>query len=102
MLHSFTVRSILGAREVIFNMSDFPSILISTTTGFERRVVEHVVHVRHGILEEHLLASAKAWSEGAGHVQDCFPYLGPDDREFLVSGTTPAEWDRLFGQPWEE
>jgi hypothetical protein len=37
------------------------------------------------------------WSAGYyGHVQDAFPDLSYDDREFLISGTTPEEWDAIF------
>lgn len=31
-------------------------------------------------------------------VQVCFPYLSADDREFLITGSTPEEWDELFGE----
>lgn len=29
-------------------------------------------------------------------VQDAFPTLTPNQREFILTGTTPEEWDRLF------
>ena len=32
------------------------------------------------------------------NIQDVFPNMSPDDREFLISGTTPAEWDRLMSE----
>lgn len=31
------------------------------------------------------------------YCQDHFPELNADQREFLISGTTPEEWERLFG-----
>jgi len=31
------------------------------------------------------------------HIQQMFPRLNPDEREFLMTGTTPQEWDKLFG-----
>lgn len=31
-------------------------------------------------------------------IQDAFPTLQPDEREFLQSGITPDEWKELFGQ----
>lgn len=31
-------------------------------------------------------------------VQDHFPHLSEDIREFLISGVTPDEWDHLFGE----
>jgi hypothetical protein len=32
-----------------------------------------------------------------GHVQDCFPYLEKEQREFLISGTSGEGWKILFG-----
>ncbi|UVK63842.1 hypothetical protein SEA_LILYPAD_38 [Gordonia phage LilyPad] len=33
----------------------------------------------------------------APHVQVAFPALSADDREFIVSGATPEEWETAFG-----
>tara|TARA_R100000742_G_C4279094_1_gene102912 strand:- start:1763 stop:1921 length:159 start_codon:yes stop_codon:yes gene_type:complete len=30
-------------------------------------------------------------------VQDVFPTLDADQREFIMTGVTPAEWDNLCG-----
>jgi hypothetical protein len=30
-------------------------------------------------------------------IQNVFPHLTPDQREFLMTGVTPEEWDELFG-----
>lgn len=30
-------------------------------------------------------------------IQDVFPNLSADDREFMISGITPEEWDNAFG-----
>ena len=30
-------------------------------------------------------------------LKDEFPHLSDDEREFLLSGSTPDEWDRYFG-----
>ena len=29
-------------------------------------------------------------------IQDAFPFLTPDEREFLMTGITPVEWAELF------
>jgi hypothetical protein len=29
-------------------------------------------------------------------VQDAFPYLNADIREFMITGTTPEEWNQIF------
>jgi hypothetical protein len=31
------------------------------------------------------------------HIQEGFPELSPDEREFLISGTTAQEWEELYG-----
>lgn len=30
-------------------------------------------------------------------MQNCFPYLHADDREWLISGLSGKGWDKLFG-----
>ena len=35
------------------------------------------------------------WLEGA-LIQDVMPNLSPDEREFIMTGITPAEWDEAF------
>ena len=35
------------------------------------------------------------WSRGA-MVQEAMPYLTPAEREFIISGVLPGEWDALF------
>lgn len=41
----------------------------------------------------------RAWLENpaAPHVQDAFPNLTDDEREFILTGITPDEWDELVG-----
>ena len=35
-------------------------------------------------------------------VQDVFPNLSAEEREFLISGITPNEWNEMFGNFTEE
>jgi len=37
------------------------------------------------------------WQSGK-LAQDAFPYLTADQREFLISNTTPKEWEQFFGK----
>lgn len=39
-----------------------------------------------------------AYNQGA-KIQDAFPDLSVEDREFLISGTSPEGWKLLFGPP---
>ena len=41
-----------------------------------------------------------AWEKGA-LIQDAFPNLTPDEREFIKTGITPDEWDAMFGDGGE-
>lgn len=38
----------------------------------------------------------KRWRQGT-HIQEAMPNLDADEREFLISGIAPEEWDELFG-----
>lgn len=50
-----------------------------------------------GVTQERL---DRCWKFNANrqgsHIQDEFPELSADDREFLVSGITPEEWSEAF------
>ena len=43
------------------------------------------------------------WASGFGPlIQDAFPNLTAGEREFLMTGVTPAEWANLFGTEQED
>jgi hypothetical protein len=39
------------------------------------------------------LAQMCRYMTGNDHIQDVFPLLTPAEREFILSGITPEEWD---------
>ena len=39
------------------------------------------------------------WREKKHLIQNILPGLTADEREFLVSGCTPDEWDTMMGEP---
>lgn len=43
-----------------------------------------------------------AYQAGIGSIQDLMPYLTDNDREFILSGITPEEWDEAFLSADEE
>lgn len=43
-----------------------------------------------------------AWQAGLGSIQDLMPYLADNDREFILSGITPEEWDEMFADSDKE
>ena len=38
------------------------------------------------------------WKEEKMCIQDIFPMVDKEMREFLITGTTPAEWKEMCGQ----
>lgn len=38
-----------------------------------------------------------AWRHGDKLIQEAFPELSDDAREFIKTGITPAEWDKYMG-----
>ena len=38
----------------------------------------------------------KAWEDGE-LIQNIMPNLTPDQREFIMTGVTPEEWENVFG-----
>jgi hypothetical protein len=49
-----------------------------------------------GVTEEKL----EEWRGKDGNpgkpIQDVFPHMSPDDREFIMTGIVPEEWDQMF------
>lgn len=37
------------------------------------------------------------WLEGKTLIQDALPNTSPEEREFLITGTSPKGWKELFG-----
>ena len=37
--------------------------------------------------------------ENGEYVQSIFPNLTPAEREFLLTGISPIEWEKIFGSP---
>lgn len=52
-------------------------------------ILTRVTHTREiDVTEEQL----QAWRNGNRLIQDEFPHLSAEDREFLLSGIVPSEW----------
>jgi hypothetical protein len=43
----------------------------------------------------------KSWKEGK-LIQDSFPNLTPEQREFIKTGITPRMWDEIFSEEEDE
>ncbi len=38
------------------------------------------------------------WREKRAYIQTAMPHLSKEQREFLISGYTPEDWNMLFGE----
>ena len=48
------------------------------------------------LTKEEWYSGYNAWKGGV-LVQNAFPTLNADEREFIMTGTTPEEWDEMMG-----
>lgn len=48
------------------------------------------------------LPDYERWMQTGEPIQNVLPRLSPDDREFLLTGVTPEEWDEAFKKPDDE
>lgn len=39
------------------------------------------------------LSELNKWIQSGQNIQDALPHLTPDEREFLISGITPEQWE---------
>lgn len=39
----------------------------------------------------------RAWQSGV-HIQNAMPNVSADLREFVMTGVTPEEWNKIFGE----
>ena len=59
-------------------------------------------------LKEHTMtmmldpADLAKWERNEALIQNALPYLTPVEREFLISGVMPGEWDLLWGTGEED
>ena len=42
-------------------------------------------------------AQLSAW-QGGTLIQDAMPKLSAEERDFIISGSTQADWDNMFGE----
>jgi hypothetical protein len=42
------------------------------------------------------------WKASGQHIQNYFPQLSAEDREFLLTGITPEEWGLYMGEPEDD
>lgn len=60
-----------------------------------RRV--HATEWSHSVVTS--LEGVVAYFEHGRNIAEAFPDLPKPEREFLISGTSPEGWIRLFGRP---
>ena len=86
--------------ELAFLHCDLEKAVIEVTRKNQFTGKEATMQI--AITQEELDAGlARSWSHnraggGTEHMQDIFPQLSAGEREFLMTGITPQEWDAMF------
>lgn len=75
------------SHRALYNSLDDTAVLIQLENGSEYYLACTPRQYKQGI---------EAYKNGA-LIQEAFPFLTAEEREFLMTGLTPAMWDRLFG-----
>jgi hypothetical protein len=65
------------------------NMIVRRTSPFSGEVNEVDLDVTEGQLRD--------WEAG-GLIQEVFPHLTDDEREFIMTGITPEEWKEAFGE----
>ena len=68
----------------------------------ENKVVVHKKSMLSGKVNSMVLPTTQGkieyWIESGKLIQDVMPDLNDNQREFLMSGITPREWNDMFGE----
>lgn len=76
-------------RYLRWTVVDGETLDVTNTSNFSGR--EHTVRIKATPCQ------FTRWNSGA-LIQDAFPNLTLDEREFIMSGITKEEWNELFGE----
>lgn len=58
-------------------------------------ISEKITTISLSITEEEFVIGMNSWKAGA-YIQDAFPTLTLDQREFIKTGITHDEWENIF------
>ncbi len=53
-----------------------------------------ITHSDYSVSPESIMRNIREWIEGK-LVQDAFPYLYPNERELLITGMLPEDWENM-------
>jgi hypothetical protein len=82
------------------NLEPMRSYLIrrlSVASGIEHEMEIILTEAQHREIQPFLVGKQR--EAGARFIQDILPDHSPEEREFILTGTTPSEWHQLFGEP---
>jgi len=71
-------------------MKGFISLEVERVSPFSGKTNSRSFLVRPQDLED--------YNNRSKNIQNCFPYLSADDREFIMTGITAEEWEETFGK----
>ena len=66
-------------------------VLLENTSVFSHKTAQMWLNIRHN----QFMVGYQMLSAGE-LIQNAFPMLSADEREFIMTGCTPEEWDEMF------
>jgi hypothetical protein len=80
--------------EVSDSMFEIVEFLPDGTAEVHKRSI--LSHTMHKTVLAITMEQIHAWQIQRKLIQDVFPHLSSEEREFLMTGATPEEWDNEF------
>lgn len=68
-------------------------VLVEKTSTLSGKLTKMLI----GIDFNDFVKAFQSWDSGE-LIQNAFPTLSPDEREFIKTGISPQEWDAIFGE----
>lgn len=75
-------------------------MLISRRAFMSPETISQEIQLPEDITQEKFELDLSAWCSGEVLIQEALPYIHTSEREFILSGCTPAQWLEIF--PEEE
>lgn len=85
----------IEVRENVTVVTDAEGNIYVTRPGMHGRINTHRIATK-----EYTPEAIAGWlrQRSTRFIQDIFPEMSAEDREFLMSGITPTEWNAMFGE----
>ena len=83
------------AADIVISQNATGTVFISRP-NMHGRIATHAIHSQYDAFDIARWMWERRTKNKSPMIQDAFPEMDKEDREFLMSGITPAEWSNMF------